>query len=229
MYLFLFCQVTNAEILWALKVIEDGSFSSCEDITKTFRLMFPDSHIAQDFQCGASKMAYLTTYGLAPYFEGNLLNDVTISQYGYTLHYDETTTVQTKKQMDLVIRYWSTKYERVVVHYIGSLFFGHADASTVSSKLLGFIADHKIPLNMLLSLSSDGPNVNKAIEAQMNKQLTECKLPTLLYIMSCNLHKVHNSCGKGLAVFGKTVLLVQAFCCSARRRLQNCSVQFRFG
>ena len=165
--------------------------------------MFPDSHIAQDFQCGSSKMAYLTTYGLAPYFEGNLLNDIKISQCGYTLHYDETTTVQTKKQMDLVIRYWSTKYNRIVIHYIGSIFFGHAKASTVSSKLLDFIADDNIPLNMLLSLSSDGPNVNKAIEAQMNKKLTECKLPTLLYIGSCNLHKVHNSCAKSLTVFGK--------------------------
>ena len=165
-------EVTKAEVLWALKVVEDdSSFASFDDMQCLFRSMFPDSKIAQEYRCGTTKVRYLVTYGLAPYFEELLLKDIKTSQYGYTLHYDETKTSQTKKQMDLVIRYWSTDRKRVVVHYFGSIFFGHVQALTVSSSLLDYISNKSLPLNMLLSLSSDGPNVNRAIEAQMNKLL----------------------------------------------------------
>ena len=55
-------QVTTAEILWAMKVVErDLPFSTCEEIGELFRLMFPDTTIGSDFKCGASKVSYLIT------------------------------------------------------------------------------------------------------------------------------------------------------------------------
>jgi len=226
-------KVTTAEVLWALKIIEDdNSFSACDHVGDLFRGMFPDSSTARDFHCGSSKMSYLVTHGLSPYFEELLLKDLNASHAFYTLHYDETTTAQVKKQMDLVVRYWSSERNGVVVHYLGSVFLGHAQASIVSTKLLDIIAEKKMPLNNLLSLSFDGPNVNKAIEAQINKALTDSRLPPLVDIGSCNLHKVHNAFGKGLASFGKdaedvTLKLFYWFKHSAARREDFKGVQFQ--
>ena len=101
-----------------------------DDVGKLFNSMFPGS-VSNDFQCGSTKMGYLITHGVAPYFEELLLNDIRRSNNGYTLHFDETTTSQTKKQMDIIVWYWSVEHNRIVVQYLGSLFFGYALSTTV--------------------------------------------------------------------------------------------------
>jgi hypothetical protein len=197
-------QVTTSEVLWALKVVEnDMPFSVCDGIKDLFKLMFPSDPIARDFTCGSNKVSYLITHGLAPYFKELLLQDIRKSNAGFTIHYDETTTSQIKKQMDIIVRFWSLERNKVVVHYLGSIFFGHAKAKTVTCALLDFLTENSLPLNRLLSLSSDGPNVNKSIGNQVNKILTDSHLPILVDIGSCNLHKVHNAFGRSLSVYGK--------------------------
>jgi surfactin synthase thioesterase subunit len=135
--------------------------------------------------------------------------------------------------MDLVIRFWSLKKKQTVVQYIGSLLFGHATASTVTKELLDFIAQNGLPLSRLLAVSSDGPNVNKAITEQINKALSEAHLPIMVEIGTCNLHKVHNhnAFGKSLQLFGRdaeelTLKLFYRFKHSAARRSDFKAVQF---
>jgi hypothetical protein len=55
---------------------------------------------------------------------------------------------------------------------------------------------------LLLSVSSDGPNINKSILRKLNRELTEAKLPLLINIGSCTLHAIHNAFGKYLVAFG---------------------------
>ena len=50
------------------------------------------------------------------------------SQHFFSLHCDETTQAQVKKQMDLRLRYWSSLHNEVWCRYYKSLFFGHAEA-----------------------------------------------------------------------------------------------------
>ena len=57
------------------------SFNSCNDISATFRAMFPDSGIAKTFTCGATKCAYLTCFGLAPYYHEQLVDMVRRTAY----------------------------------------------------------------------------------------------------------------------------------------------------
>lgn len=216
-------QVTTAEIIWALKVAESNiSLSSCDDIGQLFKLMFPGP-CSNDFTCGATKVGYLITHGLALYFKENLLSDLKKCETGFTLEYDETTTSQTMKQMDIVVRYWSPEKNRVISSYIESFFFGHAQAVKVVEKIMAAIVEWGVPLKNLISLSSDGPNVNKAITSGINKVLGEAKLPNLVDVGSCCLHKVHNSFGKSISDFGSdaeklTIELFYWFKRSAARR-----------
>ena len=69
------------------------------------------------------------------YFQKQLIYDVNSSKNPVTLHYDETTTTQVIKQMDLHFRFWSEEQNEVVRPFYTAI----------------------------LTLSSDGPNVNKAI------------------------------------------------------------------
>ena len=57
-------------IHWAIKcVTRHHSYNSNADTDALFRNLFPDSKIAQNFQCGATKCMYIICHGLAPYFK----------------------------------------------------------------------------------------------------------------------------------------------------------------
>ena len=63
------------------------------------------------------------------------------------------------------------------------------------------LADNGLPINKLIVLSSDGPNVNAAVTNLVNKELTDSHLPVMVDIGSCSLHIVHNAFAKRLATF----------------------------
>ena len=64
-----------------------------------------------------------------------------VPQNVYTLHFDETLSAQVKKQMDLLLRYWSTKHQEVRVQYCTSVMFGNAKAEEVTKEMIA--AMHK--------------------------------------------------------------------------------------
>ena len=53
-----------------------------------------------------SKVSYVIDHGLGPYFLQNTVDDILSTPGTYfTLHFDETTTSQIKKQLDILVRY----------------------------------------------------------------------------------------------------------------------------
>ena len=63
----------KAKIFWALKsVMFHFSYKSAHEITDVFKAMFPGS-ITQHMSCGPTKLSYLISFGIAPYFMDLLL------------------------------------------------------------------------------------------------------------------------------------------------------------
>ena len=94
--------------------------------------MFPDSCIAENFQCGEKKAAYLTTFGIAPHFRRLLSEQLKDQDAGYVLLFDESLNNKTQnKQMDIHLRIWSN--QTVVTRYYISEFMGHATAEDLMS------------------------------------------------------------------------------------------------
>ena len=61
--------VVKAEVLWALKVIESHfSYNSSRNIVDLLKLMVPGSKIVEKLCLGSTKLAYLITLALAPFF-----------------------------------------------------------------------------------------------------------------------------------------------------------------
>ena len=196
--------VIKAEILWCLNLAKNNfSFRSCEDLS-ILTEMFPDSKIAQDFSLGYTKAAYVVTDGIAPHLLAEQVKFINESKTPITLHYDESTQAQVKKQLDLHLRYWNDN-GNVVSTFYRSTMLGHARGKDVATRILSLLREDGLNLDQLVSLSSDGPNVNKTIWNSINRELTEAGHPGLLNVGTCNIHIVHNAFGYALNQFASEI------------------------
>ena len=109
----------QAEVVWTLKTIsQHHSYTSNEDITDLFKIMFPDSDIASTFLRGINKTAYITKFGLARFITKELTEQVNQAA-GFVPMLDESLNKTTKtKQLDIHLRYWAG--DRVRSRYFGS-------------------------------------------------------------------------------------------------------------
>ncbi|PFX13024.1 hypothetical protein AWC38_SpisGene22936 [Stylophora pistillata] len=225
---------TKAEIIWAAKTANDNySFRSSDGIGDTFRAMFSNPETLETFSMSRTKLSYVIGHGFAPVFKEELISDVRASQSPFSLQYDETTQCQVKKQMELHIRYWSPVHNEVWIRYYTSQFFGHAEGATVASAIMSTFRSDDVPLTQLLTLGSDGPNVNRTIWREMEKKIREVYpgFQGLVDVGTCNIHIVHNSFGKGLDKYGKdaeqfVIDLHSLFKYSAARREDFRKLQF---
>ena len=145
-------------------------------------------------------------YGLGPHFlQMTVDNILSSTNIYYSIHFDETTPVQVKKQMDVLVRYFSETNGEIKVGFLKALLFGHAFGEKVSDELLKTLEELGLPLKLLLSISSNGPNVNKTVKANINAKLKQCFKRQLVNTGSCQLHVVHNTFRKDLKVMGKTL------------------------
>ena len=71
-----------------------------------------------------------------PILKKQLIYDVNSSKNPVALHYDETTTTQVIKQMDLHSRFWSEEQNEVVRRFYIALMFGHAEDAKVAAPMV---------------------------------------------------------------------------------------------
>ena len=186
----------KAEIIWALKsVMSHFSYNSAHDITDIFTAMFPDSSIAQHMSCGPTKLSYLISFGIAPYFRDLLLADLKQTSC-FVVSFDEPFNHELQKeQMDFTVRYF--KNNKVESRYLTSLFLGHTTAKDLKKKFEE--ATEQLDMKKLLQISMDGPNVNwKLLDTIAEDRSSNEQYPILLNVGSCSLHVVHGAFRNGI-------------------------------
>ena len=152
--------------------------------------MLPDSTVAS---CSEKKCAYLSTFGIRPYFQSLLLSKVK-SANEYVLLFDESLNSNLQiKQLDIHIRFWEGS--QVSSRFDTSEFLGHADADCLHEKLLDCCTAIGKP--DLLQMSMDGPNVNWKTYELLSTSIEEETKKKMLNIGSCGLHIIHNSFRSG--------------------------------
>ena len=133
--------------------------------------------------------------GLSPYFTRVITHDLVKSGLQFAVHFDETTTTEVKRQMDLTLRYWSSTLNKVW-------------------KLTGFLKMYEqihhdgLPVDKMATLVRDGQNVNKTIfQKKMNELISQdyTKFQGPIDIGSCTMHTVHNAFGQGIEQYGKDI------------------------
>lgn len=197
-------QATKAELIWCLKIIASNFSvqSACENIKEVFEAMFANA-IPNDFSLSRTKARYLICDALAPYFISHMIKDIGDSYY--VLCFDETCNAASKKELQVLIRFWSEDKNMVVSSHLQTFFIGKATGEIIASKLNEAIHNAQLPKSKLLMLGSDGPNVNKTVQRIINDELIASGRPKMIDVGTCNVHTVHNAFLKGLTTFGDTV------------------------
>ena len=191
----------HAEIRWALKVVlSKFSRRSCDDIAELFATMFPDSCIAKSMSCAITKIRYMITFGLSPYFHECLRNELKVSPY-HVISYDESfNRVLHFGQMDFLIRYWNVSKKLVETRYLISEFLQGANAEQPLGKFDDAVAS--LDQSKLIQISPDGPNVNLKVLKIISDQREEGNHLPLIDIGTCGLHTVHRSLQNGIVSSG---------------------------
>ena len=164
--------MTTAEILWVLKVSSAGStFSSCDDTPDLFKAMLPGP-VSEEFRMSRTKASYMLSDGLGPYFREYIAKHICDNKVFYTIQFDETENSQGKKQCDVLIRFWNSQTGQISTQYLKSIMFGHAKGKDVVNALLDALAEknYELPLSQLMSIGSDGPNVNTCYFSANNQE-----------------------------------------------------------
>ena len=120
--------VSKAEIQWVMRTLmTQSSYHGCEKISNLFHNMFPDSKIAEVFALGPSKVPYVISHGLAPYYKDKVLQTVTPQDSDplyFVACFDEAfNDVSNLKQLDVHLIYFDEhvqKTKRMHVHLICS-------------------------------------------------------------------------------------------------------------
>jgi len=152
--------------------------------------MFPDSKIAQQFNMQSKKLSYVISHGIGPYFHRDLVKQLKRCEK-FVLCIDEQTNVQNKKQLDLLVKFWSYDEGLVVTRYFKSILLGHAQANVLQDAIINSFKTDGIDLKRLLMLGRDNPSVNISLENLIDQEMKKMG-SGLLLVGSCNLHVVHN-------------------------------------
>ena len=185
--------VIKAEIIWCMRtVMKDHSNSSNEDISLTFRSMFPDDHVVANFTCGKDKTKYLVNYGIGPWVK-ELLNIQIDNAVYVVVGFDESLNKVTQTcQMDLNVRYWDPVDHRVKVRYYDSTFLGHSKNTDLLSHYNDAIM--RIDSSKILQVSMDGPAVNHLFYQKLVRHREDVKITQLMVdIGSCGIHIIHGA------------------------------------
>ena len=117
-------QALKAEIKIALKAIEaDWSYNSLDNVGEFLADIAPDSKILQKIQMKSSKLSYVISHGLGPFFHSALVKDLQMAP-SFTLGLDSATTKQggLSKSLDFKVRYFSERFGMVCTPKIGFWF-----------------------------------------------------------------------------------------------------------
>ena len=124
----------------------------------------------------------------------------------FTIIFDETTTHQNRKQMDIFLRFWDKDENQVVTNYLTSIHFTKTKAVEITEILLKFKEEECLSVTwlQLCNISTHRPNISKAIFRNLDEHLNEKGFKGLLEFLNCPLHIMHNVFRKLITNLGET-------------------------
>ena len=135
----------------------------------------------KNYEMSATKVMYIIRHGIAMYVRNDLKKE--IDDCPFTIHFDESTTEQVKKQYDGYAIFFSTSQQLVTTAYFGTLFVGRCSSEDMITHFHDFFKEKSLNVKYLLNLGMDGPNVNIAFKYLLIDDLTIMRLNLYTWVL----------------------------------------------
>ena len=104
--------------------------------------------LLKDLPCQETKGIVCCLQWIGHSLGNRLCNDITSSEGMFTVILDQTTTVQNKKDMGVLILYWNENEGLIVTQYLMSLSFGCATGKYIADLFLQSQQDENKPFTL---------------------------------------------------------------------------------
>ena len=146
--------VTKAEVLFAQFIAEHNlPFSVGDHLTKLVKKAFPDSKIAEKFQCGHTKTAAIVNKALAPHYMEAIIPAACDGPL--TIMMDESNKRSDDKACAILVKMIDPTTFRVVNRFLGMPLCNIPNSANLFSVLQATLSKYNIPWSSVKGFSSD--------------------------------------------------------------------------
>lgn len=176
-----------AELKIAAYVAEHSSIKSVDHLGMLIKDLDPASSVLKELKLHRSKCSSLIRNVISPCFLEDLLEEVGDSHYSMII--DETTTIDTKKLMCMMIRFFSEKQNKIITQFYRLIEIESADATSMADVFKAQLTVDGLKTEKLLGIGVDGANVMIGEHHSFSSMLKE-ENPEMI-IIKCVCHSLH--------------------------------------
>lgn len=176
-----------AELRLAFYTAEHTSIRAIDHLSYVVKNLDKESPVLKDIHMQRSKCAALIKNNLSPCIVQELLED--IGESFFSLIVDESTAVDCKKLLCLVIRYFSTKKAEVVTTFYRLIEMQSGTSDAIADAIINQIKRDGLNIKHLLGLGVDGASVNVGVNHSLSTILHE--LNPQIVVNKCICHSLH--------------------------------------
>lgn len=176
-----------AELKIATYVAEHCSISTVDHLSIVIKGLDEESTILQDIKLHRTKCSALIKNVLSPCILQDLLEDVDRSYYSLII--DESTTIDTKKVLCLMIRYFSTKKKKIMTTFYRLIEMRSGTSDAITQAILLQLKTDGLTTEKLIGLGVDGASVNVGRHHSVSTLLREMNAE--LIVITCICHSLH--------------------------------------
>lgn len=176
-----------AELKLAFFIAEHKSIRTIDHLAILLKSLDPQSTVFREVQLHRTKCTALIKNNLSPCIMEDLLDD--IGDSFYSLIVDESTAVDNKKLLCLVIRYFSIKKLRMITTFYRLIEMRSGTSDAISSAILSQLKADNLSTEKFVGLGVDGASVNVGNNHSLTTILHEVN-PHIV-VIKCICHSLH--------------------------------------
>ncbi|KAK7791957.1 hypothetical protein R5R35_004580 [Gryllus longicercus] len=176
-----------AELKVAAFIAEHCSVATVDHLGELIKSLDGKSETLKELKLHRTKCMSLIVNVISPCLLQDLMDDVGDSYYSLII--DDTTTIDTKKVMGIMIRYCSKKKRKVVTTFYRLVELEAGDAQTIYDAFKQVLEEDGLKLHKLIGIGVDGASVMVGSRNSFATRLTK-DIPNAV-IVKCLCHSLH--------------------------------------
>lgn len=185
-------RVVNAEAMVLSYVAENSKhFSEVPKLISLAKALAADKPALDQLSMDRTSASYKMTHGLSKTFQDKLINDLKTSKF--SLNIDEATSSNNQKVLAVMVSYFCSDANDVVIKHLDSISVIKVDADTLFKALDSLFQKHEIPWENLVSVLMDSCAVMRGSKNGLEQKIKSQRAPHLLDIDGDSCHHAHNA------------------------------------